>query len=118
MYTCFQMLMGRGSGLFLDMYGNYDIIGILMFFGFVICIVFVLMNIFLTIVYDSYMEACNDFTLDEEDPELFAYLKSLFVSVFFCFKAETDTATPVYKDISDGLPSRFDEILKKCERVI
>ena len=118
MNTCFQMIMGHGSGIFLNTYGNYDIMGICLFFFFVIFIVFVLMNIFLTIVYDSYMEACNELILNEEDPELFAYLKSLFLSVFFCFKTETDESKSVYFDFSEGLPSRFDEIMKKWEKVV
>jgi len=118
METCFQMILGHGGVLFVDKYGNYDIAGICLFFCFIVCIIFVLMNIFLTILYDSYVEACNDTTLDNDDPELFAYLKSLLASIFFCFKNENEKIKPFYFDIWDGLPSRFDVIIKKWEKVI
>jgi polycystin 1L2 len=115
METCFQMILGRGSILFMDKYGNYDTIGICLFIVFAICIIFILMNIFLTIINESYVEACKDVSLDNEDPEMFEYLKSLAKTMFMCCNNRFEQDKLVYVDYS--LEKDFDNILKRLEMV-
>ena len=117
METCFRMILGHGASLFMDKYGNYDIMGIFLFFCFIVCIIFVLMNIFLTIIYDSYVEACKSTTLDNEDPELFSYLKSLLFSIFY-WRNSQKKENNFYLSIWDGLSARIEEIFKKFEKVL
>ena len=115
--TCFQMILGRGSAIFINN-GSFNLIGIVLYVLFVVCIIFVMINIFLTIMNDNYAMARIDQSLDKDDPELFTYLKSLIQSVFFCFKQNKSHAEPPYADFWDTLPIRFDHFLAIFQNVI
>ena len=79
MKSSFQMIMGKHSYLF---NASNNILEPCLYVLFVVCILFIMLNIFITILYDNYVLACNDKDLDKEDPELFDYLKQLFGSFF------------------------------------
>lgn len=118
METCIRMILGKESILFVDKYGNYDIKGICLFILFAICIVYVLMNIFLTIVYESFVMTCADKSLDREDPHLFDYLMSMFKPIMFCWKSKVKNKEMVYSESYDRILERFNDVIIQFERVI
>ena len=117
MATCFQMILGRGSALFVKE-GSLNLMGVLLFVLFNVGVIFVLMNIFLTIINEKFAEACRDSSLDAKDPQLFDYLKNVLGSVLGRPKRKDLPSEHSYKDFWDTLPHKFDEFLGKFERVI
>ena len=119
METTFRMILGQEAALFFSPDFALFLLPCI-YVLFVVCMVFVMINVFLTIMYDSYVIACADQQLDEEDPELFNYLKSLCGSVFVCFssreKSDTTSAV-VYKDFWDTLPNRFGGLMGRFQKV-
>ena len=84
--------------------------------------VFIMVNVFLTILSENYAVACSDKQLDKEDPELFSYLKSVLSSVWSNFCCFTDNNTNenkmvVYKDVWDTIPNRFDDLMNRIQKV-
>ena len=64
---------------------------------------------------ESYAEACKDVSLDNEDPEMFEYLKSLAKTVFMCWENKVEQDKLVYVDYC--LAKDFDNTLKRLEMV-
>ena len=114
MKTSFQMIFGRFASLFLN---TSFILGPIFYAVFIVCMIFILINIFLIIISDNYALACADKELDDDDPELFSYLKSLAGSVFFCCGQNKVSDVPVYKDMLDTLPNTFDSFVTRLNKV-
>lgn len=123
--TCMQMVMGKGSFLFIDKNGDYDLKGICLFYIFVICVIFILMNIYLTIVNESYAKACDDMnSVDRDDPHMFEYISSILRS-FFTVVSKDRVITNLkrnnsigYLDFWDTLPIRFDGFLERFQELV
>jgi hypothetical protein len=113
--TCFQIILGKfNSDTF---YHSDTFLGPAIFISFNICIVFIMISTFISILIENYNLAQNDHELDEEDPELFNYLRSLLVSVLFCFSKNKETTSHVYVDYWDSLPSKFDGYFDRMKKV-
>jgi hypothetical protein len=75
METCFQMVLGKFE---VDvMIKSNALFGTALFVLYNLVVVCVLMSMFLTIIADNYSEIAKDenLSLEEEDPDLFEYLK-------------------------------------------
>ncbi len=75
METCFQMVLGKFE---VDMMIKSNaLFGTVLFVLYNLVVVCVLMGMFLTIIADNYSEIAkeNNLSLEEEDPDLFEYLK-------------------------------------------
>ena len=114
-YACFQIILGKFDAN--TFYTSKSKLSPFLFVAFNIVVVFVMINIFVSILIENFHLACQDQQLDEEDPELLSYLKAVAKSVFFCFKKNDDEPKPVYFDFWDSLPNRFEEILQRYKQV-
>jgi polycystin 1L2 len=115
MQTCFEIILGKFDSktiLHLETF-----LGPLVFVSYNVIIVFLMINLLISILIDYYEKTKVDPSLDEEDPEIFAYLMSIFASIFWCHKEKVN-GEPVYKEHWDTLPDKFDEFLVRIQRVI
>jgi hypothetical protein len=114
METLFQLILGK-----------FDVLPIIkanVFFGSIfyllynVLVVFMLINIFLSILTDHYNEARMSNDLDKEDPELFNYFKSVLGSVLKK-KNGKENRNPVYYDPFMSLPKKMNEMLSRLNKV-
>jgi hypothetical protein len=111
MSTCFQIILGKfDSETFLR---SSSFLGPLMFVTYNVVIVFVMTNLFISILIDYYETTKIDPSLDEEDPQLFSFLKKTILSIF----QKEKQPKPVYLSWWDTLPTRFVEFLNRYKRV-
>jgi len=89
----------------------------ILFAAYNIVILFVMLNIFVTILIDHYNLTKEEENLYVQDPGLFNYLSSALKSVMFWRKESLIITNPVYLEIIDGLPSRFDDIMMRFNKV-
>jgi hypothetical protein len=121
MSTCFEMILGKFAiQRLIDANGLF---GTTLFFTYNILIVFVLINIFLTILIDNYNEVKADSSfLDDQDPDLYEYLKSLFYSFvpkkIGLHNEENKLQHYEYKDSIALFPSKINRLLFKIDKVL
>jgi hypothetical protein len=97
MYTCFQIILGKfNADLF---YEAQSVFAPYLFVSYNICVVFVMLNIFGAILIESFNLVRVDKQLDEEDPELFTYLKFVVSSVICFWRDDSEEKQLVYIDI-------------------
>jgi polycystin 1L2 len=114
MYTCFQIILGKfNADLFYDAESMF---APFLFVAYNVCVVFVMLNVFVSILIESFNLAREDKELEQEDPELFSYLKSLLSSII-CFWRNDESAENkvAYKDLLDSLPNTFDTYLQRIQ---
>ena len=116
MYTCFQIILGKFNGD--TFYSANSILAPFLFVAYNIFIIFVMINIFVSILIDNLHLAYNDQELDKEDPEFFSYLKTLFNSVVCFWREKKSHEETVYKDFWDSLPNRFDAFLNRFRELV
>ena len=115
MATCFQIILGKFNS---DTFFKADtILGPFIFMAYNICIVFVMLNIFITILLEYFNLARNDHDLDRGDPELFKYLKSI-LSPLLLFSKTKKSDEPVYYVFWETLPMTFDSYISRIHTVI
>jgi polycystin 1L2 len=115
METCFQIILGKfNSNSFL--LAN-SVLAPILFAAYNIVILFVMLNIFVTILIDHYNLTKQDENLYAQDPGLFNYIFSALKPLMFWRKESPKITNPVYLEIIDGLPSRFDDIMIRFNRV-
>ena len=119
MGTSFKMILGQDANLFINSSAFNSVLLPCLYVLFVVCMIFVMINVFLTIINDNYALALSDTQLDKEDPEFFNYLKSILMPIFFCFNQQKDVSMSNndYKDTMDKLPNKFDGFLTRLDRV-
>ena len=111
MTTCFQIILGKFNG---DIFYKRDsILALFVFIGYNVCVIFVLVSLFVTILIEHYDLACGDLDLDRKDPHLYNYLRSVASSVF---ARKEKQRTPVYIDFWDYLPVKFDEQMQRMKK--
>jgi hypothetical protein len=116
METCFQIILGKfNSNIFI--LAN-TVLAPILFAFYNIVILFVMLNIFVTILIDHYNLTKQDDTLYKKDPGLFNYIGSIFKPLLFWRKESSrKNKDHVYLEIIDGLPSRFDNIIERFNKV-
>jgi hypothetical protein len=114
MYTCFQIILGKfNADLFYD---AESMVAPILFVAYNVCVVFVMLNIFVSILIESFNLVRVDKQLYEEDPELFSYLKSLLSSTICFWRSDESVGKKVaYIDLLDSLPNTFDAYLQRIE---
>jgi hypothetical protein len=79
METCFTIILGKfDSKVFLESKSSF--FASLFFVGYNIVILFVFINLLVAILIESLHAVQNDAHLDDEDPDLYLYLKTMFGS--------------------------------------
>ena len=118
MYTCFQIILGKfNAGL---IYEAESVFAPFIFVSYNICVVFVMINIFVSILIESFNLVREDQQLDEEDPELFDYLKTLMISIIFFWRDNDDPKErkEVYIEFWDSLPNTFQNHLQRFQNIV
>jgi hypothetical protein len=94
--------------------------GTILFILYNLVIVCVLLSMFLTIIADYYSEIAKDdnFLLEEEDPDLFEYLKEklLFLIPSSYFKKDQEEA--VKKNHTELFPQKVHQLIRYMNKVI
>jgi hypothetical protein len=117
MSACFQMMLGQfNAGIFSPDAGSF--LRPILFVIFNISIVFVMINVMITILNEHYQTARLSCELDIEDPELYNYFRSLLNSkVCFVKTKKDDVKTDIYMSYFESLLYRFDEYLERIKIV-
>ena len=109
--TCFQIILGKfNSDTF---FKTYSVLGPFIFIAYNICIVFIMVSPFITILIENYNLAREDQELDTEDPELFNYL----TSALFCCKSTKVKDSPAYMDYWNSMPNTFEDYSHRIQKV-
>jgi hypothetical protein len=115
MYTCFQIILGKfNAGLF---YEAQSVFAPYLFVSYNICVVFVMLNIFGAILIESFNLVRVDKQLDDEDPELFTYLKFVVSSVICFWRDDSEEKQLVYIDFWESLPNSFESFTQRLLRL-
>jgi polycystin 1L2 len=124
MATCFQIILGKfNSQAFADSKSGF-LLAPLLFVAYNVAIVFLLINILVAILLDSYEIARSDPYLDQVDPDMFAYIKETLYSLIpFIDQQATkkkleDKNKPIYIGFTQTFEKRVDNILEKIKKVI
>jgi len=108
METLFQLILGKFDVL--PIIKANAALGSVFYILYNILVVFMLINIFFSILTDNYNEARMSNDLDRQDPELFSYCKSLLGRVFNKNSGKQGNP-PVYVDPMTSLPRKIDRFL-------
>jgi hypothetical protein len=120
MESCFQMILGNFP--FESLLKGNILFGTVLFFVYNIMILFVLINMFLTILVDNYHETKKDSSrMDDEDPNLYQYIKSLFFSLVskekFNSRNGENNLDSSFRDGITLFPNKINQLLMKIEKV-
>ena len=111
METCFQLIFGKFDVI--PMIKSNAVLGPIFYILYNVMIVFMLVNMVLTILTDHYNDARLTNDLDKEDPELYNYLKSVLGSLINKKNRNSDKAKPVYHDPLLSLQMKMDLLVNK-----
>jgi polycystin 1L2 len=120
MVTCFEMFLGKFA---IDSLINANgFFATVLFFAYNIMICFILINTFLTILIDNFNEVkANSSHMDEEDPNLFEYLKFQFYSLVpekFNQKYNKNQIQRFeYVDPVTNFPNKMNKLILKVQKV-
>jgi hypothetical protein len=116
METCFQMILGKFEVDSLIQANAF--FGTTLLIVYNIFVVFILVNILISILIENFAEIKMDNSLlNEEDPDLFNYLKSAITQ--FLPKSKNDSRVDInsdYKSSIDLFPNKINRLLNKIER--
>ena len=122
MSTCFQIMLGKfNSNVFYATNGS--MLRPVLFVAYNICIVFIMVNTLITILVENYQLARDSTELEEQDPDLYNYVKSLLVSMFSFSslkkqqQGQMEKAPSDYLSFIEALPYKFEEYLERIEKV-
>ena len=113
METLFQLILGKFDVL--PIIKANALFGSIFYVLYNVLVVFMLINMFLSILTDHYNEARMSTDLDKEDPELFNYIKSVLSSVFR--KKDEGKIQPAYQDRVNDLAKKTEQLLGKFKRM-
>lgn len=116
METCFQIILGKfNSNTFIL---SNSVLTPILFAFYNVVMLFVMMNIFVSILMEHYNLTRGDENLKKEDPRLFNYVMSKIKPLIFWKKdKKIEDEKHVYLNIIEGLPSRFDDFLIRYTKV-
>jgi len=118
METCFQIILGKfNANAFLL---SKSFLAPFLFSIYNVVMLFLMINIFVTILMEHYNLTREDESLNIHDPHLFSYLISKVRTLMFWRKdnkKEDETKVHVYIDVIESLPSRFDDIVARLNKV-
>ncbi len=113
--TTIKMVLGQETTLFL--YSQYRshafFLGPILYVSFIVTIVFVWTTVFLTIINDNYAKAKFDETLDNENIEMFSYIKS----VIYSFLGIKTNVIINESNQNDQLVKDFEKIIERYKKV-
>ena len=113
METLFQLILGKFDVL--PIIKANALFGSIFYILYNVLVVFMLINMFLSILTDHYNEARMSTDLDKEDPELFNYFKSFLSSVFR--KKDKAKIEPAYQDRVNDLSRKTEQLLARFKRM-
>jgi len=120
METCFQMVLGKFE---VDSLIEANaLFGTTLFILYNILVVFMLVNMLVSILTDNYAEVkMNSSFLDDEDPDLFKYVKSIVTQFLPKDKNKPDfhmqnNVDLTYKDSVGIFPIKINKLLNKVEK--
>ena len=121
MYTCFQIVLGKfNSNAFYD---SKSLMSVPMFVSYNVVIIFVIVNILVSILVDEFGLAQNDEELSRVDVDVLRFLTEKISSLnLFIGKRKRNNVIvtmtdPVYADFSKSFEFRVEDILRKIKKV-
>jgi len=114
--TCFQMIFGRFNVK--EMLETNLMFTFLLYIPYNIVIVFVLINIMLSILANHFEAVRNNKDLSKQDPELFNYVKFMIVKFIPKLSKNENKIQPLYVDSIEDLTRRVDRLIIKIDSVI
>jgi len=120
-YTTFQIILGNNFIPLLIFFDSRSILIPLVFLAFSISVIFVMLNLLVSVLINYFDVSRADRNLENEDPETFEYLKSVILSIvqIVCRKRtilDFEKATKLNHSI-DRLNTRIDGFLSRIEKV-
>ena len=122
--TCFQMMLGQHANLMTETFASASdqssalMLGVFVYAVFIMSMVFVLINILVTHLVESYSLAKEDIDLDKENLDLVAYLRSVAWSMFGRDKKRELSGEPiVYQNVWESWPKQFDAFLLRIQKI-
>jgi hypothetical protein len=119
METCFQIILGKFDVR--QLLESNAVFGPLIFSLYNIIIVFLLVNIFISVLTDHYSQVKENKDLNLHDPEILDYLKLKFRSIselFYTHKRnEKELSKYVYENITETFQKKIDELMQKIVKI-
>ena len=116
METLFQLILGKFQVA--SMLSTHAFLGSLFYIAYNIMIVFLLINIFVSILIDNYNLVRKNNELDLNDPNVFEYIKSVIYSRLGFLKKQTQQKNVfVYVDTLSSFTKTVDELIYKLDKV-
>ena len=115
MATCFEIILGKfNAEIFYD---SSSVLAPLLFVAYNVVVVFVMISLFVSILIEHYNLARSDPMLDDIDPGLVGYLRSLIGPwMFWSREKSRDQSSLAYIDTWDSLPIRFDGFMERFQK--
>ena len=112
MATCFQIILGKFDSR--TFYNSESLLAPYLFVAYNVFVVFVMVNLLVSILVDYLELELQNESLDREDPEMWNYLKAS-IKDWLCFSKRDES--PVYLDYWDALPIRFEDYLQRFKLI-
>ena len=117
MKTSFQLLLGKSPTIF-TISSNLVDINPSFYAFYMVTMLFVLINVFITIMNENFAKACKDTELDKQDPALFTYLKSSVNSFLAYFNSnQGENKEPTYISSSELVEQSFEQHMSRLHKV-
>ena len=113
---CLSNMLGMtlGSFDFNALTSTNRILGPIFFFTYILVMVMILMNVFLSIINDTFNEVNSDVSKQSSDSEIADFMMDRFVATV---KRTGATIQPIYKEPKDELDQNVDDIEELSENV-
>ena len=113
---CLSNMLGMtlGSFDFDALTATNRILGPIFFFSYIMVMVMILMNVFLSIINDTFNEVNSDVTKQSNESEIADFMMDRFVATM---KRSGATIKPIYKEPKDQLDQNLDDIEELSENV-
>ena len=113
---CLSNMLGMTLGSFdFDALSSTNrILGPIFFFSYIMVMVMILMNVFLSIINDTFNEVNSDVTKQSNESEIADFMMDRFVATM---KRTGATIKPIYKEPKDQLDQNLDNIEELSENV-
>lgn len=113
---CLSNMLGMTLGSFdFDALSSTNrILGPIFFFTYILAMVMILMNVFLSIINDTFNEVSSDVSKQSSDSEIADFMMDRFVATV---KRTGATIQPIYKEPKDKLDQNLDDIEELSDNV-
>ena len=114
METCFQIILGKFDVK--PMTNSNAVFGPLIYVLYNILIIFILINIILSVLTEHYSKAKLSNDLEKQDPDLFNYIK-MKIELFFKQNSKNElNSEPMYHDAFSSMSLKVDLIIKQINK--